>query len=237
MKRIINLVSLFLFLIAFMYGLLLLLKQFGITGGGLTQLIPFGTMLFLVFVYSRFVCKYSMKDLGIIYLENTMGMSILFLVFALLPLFFEVVFHGSMETKGNTDSTIFFSFFYLALVAFSEEILFRGYMGKVLAPSSFWTKSLISAVLFAGMHFISPEFSLALFVVYAVFGIVFMAMYHYTQSLWPLIVFHWAWNMLAGHFAIYSNVLIDLSALALSLLILSLWSRRRSTRQITSQSI
>ena len=87
----------------------------------------------------------------------------------------------------------------LALVAFFEEIVFRGYiLGNLLEGMNQWLALGISTALFMIFHLGNPGFdfigSLTLLVVSLLLGLHYM----YTRNLWFCFCFHLGWNFLQG---------------------------------------
>lgn len=87
----------------------------------------------------------------------------------------------------------------LVIVAFVEEVLFRGYLLNNLMQSlNKWIALLISAVLFALFHYSNPDINVIAFVNIFLGGIFFGLNYIYTKNLWFSIFFHFAWNFFQG---------------------------------------
>ena len=87
----------------------------------------------------------------------------------------------------------------MCIIAFSEEIVFRGYiLGNLLESYNKWLALIISAALFALVHSGNPEVSVIAIINVFVAGILLGINYVYTRNLWFSIVFHFAWNFLQG---------------------------------------
>lgn len=81
------------------------------------------------------------------------------------------------------------------LVAFIEEMIFRGYLlRKLLGVFNNYTAICISAVVFSLVHMFAPGYDIFTFINIFIIGIFFALMYMYTNSLWFVIGFHFSWN-------------------------------------------
>lgn len=88
----------------------------------------------------------------------------------------------------------------LMLIAFSEELVFRGYILSNLLESfkNKWVALAISAGLFAAFHITNPGMhSLALANLFLA-GLLLGINYIYTKNLWFSILFHLSWNFFQG---------------------------------------
>lgn len=97
-------------------------------------------------------------------------------------------------------SSLFVSLGLMALIAFSEELVFRGYVLDNLMqyfPNK-WVALIISAVLFAAFHFTSPGIYLLAFVNLFLAGLLLGVNYLYTRNLWFSFFFHLSWNFFQG---------------------------------------
>ena len=97
-------------------------------------------------------------------------------------------------------SSLFVSLGLMALIAFSEELVFRGYILGNLMESfpNKWIALLISAALFAGFHFTSPGIYILGFVNLFVAGMLLGLNYVYTKNLWFSFFLHLSWNFFQG---------------------------------------
>ena len=103
-------------------------------------------------------------------------------------------------TSIQFDSkTVLISFGMFVLVAFSEEILVRGYILNNLMKS--WNKYmalLVSSLIFSLMHVVNPGFNWVSFLNIILAGIVLGIGYIYTKNLWFPILLHFSWNFFQG---------------------------------------
>ncbi len=119
---------------------------------------------------------------------------------SLLIVFYSIVFHVKFTENFSFSGVLrlFLSGIIITSVqAASEEILFRGYLNKVLTPYvKSGTAIIISAVLFGLYHFFTGRLDLPLFTAMILFGI-FCGLYRLNidqGSLWGIFGFHAAWN-------------------------------------------
>ncbi len=114
----------------------------------------------------------------------------------ILVLFKFLFFTGAV--LNITD--MLYSFLLFLIVAFTEEIAFRGYiLNNLMQSTSRWIALTISAIAFALFHFTNPGGNsilpmLNIFVAGYLLGI----NYIYTKNLWFAIALHFAWNFFQG---------------------------------------
>jgi membrane protease YdiL (CAAX protease family) len=93
----------------------------------------------------------------------------------------------------------FFSFMLLAMIAVSEELIFRGYVLRNLMKSfNKWIALFISAVLFSIVHYSNLGIPALGLVNTFLGGLVLGTAYIITRSLWLPIFFHLSWNFIQG---------------------------------------
>lgn len=87
----------------------------------------------------------------------------------------------------------------MVVIAFSEELVVRGYvLNNLLQSVNKWVALGISAVFFALMHLGNPDMSIISFAIILVAGFFIGINYIYTRNLWFGIFFHFAWNFIEG---------------------------------------
>jgi membrane protease YdiL (CAAX protease family) len=87
----------------------------------------------------------------------------------------------------------------MLMIAFSEELVVRGYvLNNLLQSVNTWVALGISAVFFALMHLGNPDMSIISFAIILVAGFFIGINYIYTRNLWFGIFFHFAWNFIEG---------------------------------------
>ncbi|MDX1935744.1 MAG: type II CAAX endopeptidase family protein [Flavihumibacter sp.] len=88
----------------------------------------------------------------------------------------------------------------MLLVAFYEELVFRGYILNNLLQSLNPQKSLlISALLFALAHFGNPGIGLIGFLNIFLAGVLLGINYVHTKNLWFAVMLHFSWNFFQGY--------------------------------------
>lgn len=226
MKNILKIAIMMLLIVGIAYALAAALKAFGIEEGWPTRIVPFITMIAITLIFTR-IDKAAFVELGLGFSRESMPVILVLLCSSGIPLFAGLLLDGSIAFKKPFDISLFGFIPYYVLVAFSEEFLYRGYMGRVLEKNSNIVKASVSALAFSGFHFISPEFNVINFILLFIFGIIFMYMYILAGNLWPLIVFHFSWDVLSEYIASYQNVLLCLAGLLITLVVLWIVRKRR----------
>lgn len=112
--------------------------------------------------------------------------------------------------KNNIDFQIGFNEWLntIILVGITEEIVFRGFLLRKLMDSfRFWTANIITALLFASIHFpiwlykgLSFPYMLSSAITAFVLGIIFGFLYKKSNSLWSAIIGHSLYNLLVSIF-------------------------------------
>jgi uncharacterized protein len=93
----------------------------------------------------------------------------------------------------------------MLLVAITEELVIRGYiLNNLMESFPKWPSLLLSAALFAAIHFFNPGFNWLSMLGIFVGGILLGLNYIYTKNLWFGIAFHFAWNFFQGPVLGYS---------------------------------
>jgi membrane protease YdiL (CAAX protease family) len=85
------------------------------------------------------------------------------------------------------------------IVAFAEEIIFRGYLlNNLLSNFKPWVALFVSALIFALFHVANPQVSVLSVANIFVAGLLLGLPYLYTRNLWFSIALHFAWNFFQG---------------------------------------
>jgi len=97
-------------------------------------------------------------------------------------------------------SSLFISLGFMLLIAFSEELVFRGYILGNLMESfpNKWIALGISALLFACFHLSYPGLHTLAFANLFLAGLLLGINYIYTKNLWFSTLFHFSWNFFQG---------------------------------------
>jgi uncharacterized protein len=168
-------------------------------------LLEFVISLLSVSIFCWLIDRRKWSDLGWWTLDTFVPEAIagLFLGPALLGLAsIGMLLSGHLEWTDIVwdPNALFISLGYMVLIAFSEELVFRGYiLGNLLETfSNKWIALGISAVLFTGYHFASPgTHALAFFNLFLA-GILLGLNYIYTKNLWFSFMLHLSWNFFEG---------------------------------------
>ena len=109
---------------------------------------------------------------------------------------------------------LFISFGLMVIVAFYEEIVFRGYiLNNLLESANKWLALFISAIVFALAHLANPDFSVVGAVNIFLAGLLLGLNYIYTKNLWFGIALHFTWNFLQGPLLGYEGSGMQLQSL------------------------
>ena len=97
-------------------------------------------------------------------------------------------------------AALFISFGWMVVIAFSEELVFRGYiLGNLMewVPNK-WIALGISSALFAAYHAITPGVHTLAFANLFLAGMLLGLNYIYTKNLWFAFMLHLGWNFFEG---------------------------------------
>jgi membrane protease YdiL (CAAX protease family) len=166
---------------------------------GISLIIAIG----LVYLFRKYIDKKSFEGIGLdfskCYPDAVIGAFLgIFLVSAGALLIF--YFRGIewIDIVANTRE-LFTSAVLLLMVAFSEEIVFRGYVLRNLMKSfNKWVALLISSTLFTLVHVSNPDVPWTGLLNTFIGGLLIGITYINTRSLWLPISFHFTWNFMQG---------------------------------------
>jgi uncharacterized protein len=165
--------------------------------------VSFVLSFLLVFLCRRIIDRRSFESLGFnfayFYPDSVIGFSLgAFLVCTgALVLYYMNYVHWIDIIYSPND--FLFSFALLAMIAVSEELIFRGYVLKNLMKSfNKWIALVISAVLFSIIHSSNDGIPVVGMLNTFLGGLVLGIAYVITQSLWLPIFFHLSWNFIQG---------------------------------------
>ncbi|HTI89220.1 MAG TPA: CPBP family intramembrane glutamic endopeptidase [Puia sp.] len=113
-----------------------------------------------------------------------------------------LLFSGHLEWTDIVwdPNSLFISLGLMALIAFSEELVFRGYiLGNLLKtfPNKYIALA-VSAFLFACFHISNPGIHTLAFANLFLCGLLMGINYIYTKNLWFSFLFHLSWNFFQG---------------------------------------
>lgn len=219
MKKILYLILTEAIMIAVMFGCMLILSGLGIEMEGFSRFIPFLCICLFTFLCARAIDKYSAKDLGFIWSYKTLSLSLIYLLIALTPFFFDLL----TGRLNNSEDSLIVTILYYSIVGFSEELFFRGYVARKLKDMPMYAFVVVSSAMFAAIHFISSEqLNIFTYVLLFLFGAFFALLYKGAGSIIPLMIFHAAWDIGATYSAKYNNVLFTIFIWCIMLVITKL---------------
>jgi CAAX protease family protein len=161
-----------------------------------------GTLL-VVFLFRKFIDRKSMLSLGFKFSKNKNDAATgFFLGPAILGIGSVILyFSGHLQWTDIIPDwkSLFLSAGIFVMVAFSEEIAFRGYILNNLMDSfNKWTALLISAILFSLFHLGNSYIGFIPLANIFLAGVLLGINYIYTRNLWFGIFLHFSWNFFQG---------------------------------------
>lgn len=157
----------------------------------------------LVWLFTKFFDKRSVYSLGFQWKgyasQAGVGFSLPFILLGTGTLILSYSKYLTW-TDIHFDGTLFFiNVVLMLLVAFGEELVFRGYvLNNLMQSQSRRIALLTSALLFAAFHIGSPGANILSVVNVFLAGLVLGVNYSHTRNLWFGIAFHFAWNFFQG---------------------------------------
>jgi membrane protease YdiL (CAAX protease family) len=167
-------------------------------------LLEFVVSLVAVWLFRTLIDRKSMASLGLpitgFTQESVIGFFTGPALMGLLALLLMVT--GRLKWVDITfdPSALFISLGMVVLIAFSEELVFRGYVLNNLLDSfsNKWVALLLSALCFAIFHFSGPGLTPLAFANLFLAGILLGINYIYTRNLWFSFFLHLSWNFFLG---------------------------------------
>jgi uncharacterized protein len=171
----------------------------------------------LVLVFRLLVDKKKFSSLGFSSTGYMDGLSGFFLALAILGtgtliLYFsghlqwtDVIFNGNQ---------LFIQLGLMAMIAFYEEAVFRGYiLNNLMESFGKWIALPVSAFLFTLFHLGNPGMNIVPLANIFLAGVLLGINYIYTKNIWFAVLFHFAWNFFQGPLLGYKVSGIDFSSL------------------------
>jgi membrane protease YdiL (CAAX protease family) len=165
--------------------------------------LAFLLSILLVYIFRKYIDRRSFSSLGLhfssLYPDAITGFALgTFLVICGAVIIYLLKGLEWIDIVSNSEE-LFLSSVLLIMIAFSEELVFRGYVLHNLIKSfNKWLALLISAILFTLLHSSNAGIP-ALGLVNTFFGgIVAGLTYIYTRNLWLPVFFHFSWNFVQG---------------------------------------
>jgi membrane protease YdiL (CAAX protease family) len=149
--------------------------------------------------------KKKMIDIGLRFSikskrELLLGIIIPFIMLLIVFLFY-IVFGFGYIVEGSSTFVfdLFLAFLVFVLVAFNEEIMFRGYIfQKFIELTNKYFAAFLLSFLFGLAHLGNPNISILGVINIVLVGILFSICYIKTSSLWLPISLHFSWNFVQG---------------------------------------
>ena len=171
-------------------------------------LLEFAVSLITVSIFRIFIDRRSLASLGLSFSghgqESVTGFFVGPALLGLLSILLMVTGHLQWVDITPDANAMMISLGMVMLIAFSEELVFRGYVLSNLlesftsAPGGKWIALLLSALCFAIFHFTGPGINPLAFANLFLAGILLGINYIYTRNLWFSICLHLSWNFFQG---------------------------------------
>jgi membrane protease YdiL (CAAX protease family) len=160
-------------------------------------------MIGFAYLFRRIVDKQRFFTLGFDWKNNqSYGFTGFFLGVLLLCagsiilVLLNCLFFTGVEFDG---SKLFYSLILFIIVAFTEEIAFRGYiLNNLLQSMNKWVALALSSLAFALFHATNPGANILPIINVFAAGMLLGINYIYTKNLWFGILFHFSWNYFEG---------------------------------------
>lgn len=157
----------------------------------------------VVGIFRRWIDKESFRSLGFdpknLKRETLIGLLLGILMittgFVLLMMLHEINWAGT-----NPDAaSLFYSLVLFIAVAFTEELIFRGYiLNNLMLSMNRWIALLVSSLFFSSIHMGNANFTWMSFLSILLAGLLLGIPYIFTKSLWLPIALHFSWNFFQG---------------------------------------
>ena len=157
----------------------------------------------LAFLFRRLTDKQSMRSMGFSWIGYSnhaaagffLGI-LLLCIGAIILVMLQFLFFAGVDLNV---SNLLYSLLLFILVAFTEEIAFRGYiLNNLMQSMNKWIALTISALLFALFHASNDNVSVIALLNILVAGFLLGINYIFTKNLWFAIFLHFSWNFFQG---------------------------------------
>lgn len=154
----------------------------------------------------RFINKKSLRKLGFTSSLSDLIFGLVLGAISITLIFFILLMTGNVTLINSLLTPEFsiylFTFFLIFIVvAFFEEMFFRGYVMKTMANrgNKKWLIYVVSALFFSIAHGANPNVSFLGLINIALVGLLFAYMFDVTKRLWLPIGYHLTWNYFQGN--------------------------------------
>jgi membrane protease YdiL (CAAX protease family) len=161
-----------------------------------------GTLI-LVFIFTRYLDRVTLKSLGFQlkdFRQNILsgiatGAIIMATGFSVLLMLDEIcVININYDWYKLAACIVYFS-----VVAFSEELIMRGYiLNNLMQSMNKYVALVISSLIFAIFHMFNPNIDTVSFISIILAGLLLGVSYIHTKNLWFPIALHFSWNFFQG---------------------------------------
>lgn len=167
------------------------------------QFTVLGGALLVTWLFRKYIDRKSFKSLG---LEWQGKQKDAFIGFATGVVLIAIGFFVLLGLGYLTITKVEFSpgllFLYIlvmAMVAFNEELIVRGYMlNNLMTSINKYAALVITALIFSVMHLMNPNPTFISFINILLAGILLGVYYIHKQNLWLPIFLHFSWNYFQG---------------------------------------
>lgn len=136
--------------------------------------------------------KFALSDFG----KGLLIVLIMNLIFVLLGILFGYSFELNKNFADYDLNVFYFNFAYIFVMAFSEEILFRGLIFQSIRERFGDVVAIVVLSLFFSLaHFMNPNISIMGLINIIIAGVALSVLYITTESLWLPISVHFFWNL------------------------------------------
>lgn len=171
------------------------------------ELIALISVAISTFLMMKFLEKKNFEDVGLrlkpnVIYELSFGLSLGFIMITLVVVVNLIFGYYKYElTLNQIYPQILKALFLFLMVAFFEEILFRGYpFQRLIDGTSPIVATLIFSLIFSIAHLQNPNVNLIALLNIFLAGVWLSASYIKTRSLWLPISLHFSWNFFQGYF-------------------------------------
>lgn len=159
--------------------------------------------LAMVFLFRKLIDKASIKSLGFDWKgfarERSIGCLTGLFLCLLIALVLWVMQLLQWYVEDIPVQGLFTSLIIMIAVALAEELVFRGYvLNNLMQSMKPQAALLLSAILFAILHSLNPNFNLTAFLNILLAGLLLGINYIFTRNLWFSIMLHLSWNFVQG---------------------------------------
>ncbi len=167
------------------------------------ELFMFAGTFAVVGIFRRWIDKESFRSLGF-YLRNLKQETFIGLLLGTLMIttgfFLLLMLHEINWVDTNPEvANLFYSLVLFIAVAFTEELIFRGYiLNNLMLSMNRWIALFVSSLLFSSIHMGNANFTWLSFLSILLAGLLLGVPYIFTQSLWLPIALHFSWNFFQG---------------------------------------